>query len=114
MKVYVAGPMTGIENYNWPAFEEAAAMLRRWGYEVVSPTEIDEEMDAVIVSRLTDGTVWNVRTTPSFDYDSVLATDLKHVENSDAIYLLQGWQKSKGARMELETALRCGLVVWVQ
>jgi uncharacterized protein DUF4406 len=113
MRIYISGPMTGYLNYNWPAFEEAAEYYRNKGWEVVSPTEIDEEMGTVIVERLLDGTVWEVKAAPGFDYDAVLANDLEAVAKCDAIYLLPKWEFSNGARLELATALDLGLEVIV-
>jgi hypothetical protein len=45
-RVYLAGPMTGIDALNFPAFHKAAASLRASGYEVVNPAEVcpDPEM----------------------------------------------------------------------
>ncbi len=41
MKVYIAGPITGIPDRNRHAFESMAIYLRRMGYEVVSPLEVN-------------------------------------------------------------------------
>lgn len=114
MRYYIAGPMTGIRNYNWPAFEAAAAKLRNAGHEVVSPTEIDEGMEVVEVKRdwSTDpATILDVRTTPAFDYDRVLAEDLRQLAGCSGIHLLRGWQQSAGACTELQRALELGLTV---
>lgn len=38
-RVYLAGPMTGIADYNFPAFNAAAARLRAEGFDVVNPAD---------------------------------------------------------------------------
>jgi hypothetical protein len=39
IRVYVAGPMTGIKDFNYPAFNAVAASLREAGYLIENPAE---------------------------------------------------------------------------
>ena len=43
MKWYLAGPMSGIPQSNFPAFDAAAKHLRDLGHDIVSPAELDDE-----------------------------------------------------------------------
>lgn len=38
-RVYIAGPMTGLPDFNFPAFHAAAAAWRAAGWEVFNPAE---------------------------------------------------------------------------
>jgi hypothetical protein len=38
--------MTGIAQFNFPAFDAAAAELRDQGYEIISPAELDDPQPA--------------------------------------------------------------------
>ena len=106
MIVYVAGPMSKIPYYNFPAFKQAAATLRQLGHTVVSPAELDEERG---IEPDPIGTPL-----PDDVYDAVMADDLDRLEGVDAIYLLQGWHKSSGARKELAKALDRGLTILLE
>jgi len=90
-RIYVAGPMTGIEDFNFPAFNAAAEALRAAGYIVENPAD----------HGLVEGADWA-------DY---LAYDLTRLGLCDTIYLLPGWEKSKGAQLELLIAERLGMAV---
>ena len=97
MKVYLAGPMRGIPEFNFPAFHAAAAMLRLAGHEVFNPAEHDEQLSA-------QGIEITVR--------RVLKDDLSWIcENAEMIALLPGWKKSLGATAEHATALAIGLEI---
>lgn len=106
--VYIAGPMTGYPAYNWPAFEAAARMMRARGWEVINPTEIDEKLGHVVVTRNEFGDVVSTHTTALFDYEIILAEDMRQCRACDAIFLLPGWNHSPGALRELAAYLSTG------
>ena len=93
--IYIAGPMTGRPNYNYDAFASAAAHLRGLGYTVASPHEIDFGED-------TPGTQ---------PYPVYIKGGLDLLLKCDSICLLPGWPKSKGAMLELNTAVAAGMTV---
>lgn len=87
MKVYIAGPMTGYENYNREAFFEAAKKLEVLGWEPVHTAGLPDD----------------------FTYEEYLERSLAVLEACDAICLLRGWEDSKGALMEYGYAKSRGL-----
>jgi hypothetical protein len=89
--VYIAGPMTGRPNYNFGAFEQAAAELHARGYSVLNPGR----------RGLRDGWVYA-------DYLRQAITDLLQ---ADGIALLPGWEDSRGARLEEQIAKALDLEV---
>lgn len=96
---YLGGPMTGIPQFNFPAFFAAAEALREKGYTVISPAELDAQHNADYEVSLnspdgapgTTGQTWG-------DY---LARDVKIVADQvGGIIFLPGWEDSRGARLE--------------
>lgn len=83
-RIYVAGPMTGIEKLNFPAFDAAAEELRGEGWHVENPAD----------HGAIDGVEWA-------DY---LRFDISKLVTCRAIYLLPGWSQSKGALLEVSVA----------
>jgi nucleoside 2-deoxyribosyltransferase len=90
-RVYLSGPMTGLPELNFPAFNAAAARLRAEGAQVVNPAEINPD----------GGLSW----------EQCMRADIKALCDCDAIVLLPGWEGSKGAHLELHVAHRLGLEV---
>lgn len=89
--IYISGPMTGMPDLNYPAFNAEAARLRALGYAVVNPVEINP-----------DGhTPWH----------ECLRKDLKALCDCDTLVLLPGWEKSSGSHLELHVAHRLGLTI---
>lgn len=92
MVTYLAGPMTGYPDYNYPAFDKAARQLRMDGVDVVSPHEL---------FKGETGLPW----------EHYMREGLKVMLDCDGIALLPGWLDSRGARIETVVANACGLRV---
>ena len=89
--LYLAGPMTGIEDFNFPAFNKMAAELRARGYMVENPAE----------HGVVAGAEWA-------DY---MAYDLTRLGLCGQVAVLPGWECSKGARLEVHIARELGMLV---
>ena len=99
MRLYIAGPMTNIPHFNFPAFDAMASVLRKDGYEVVSPAELDDPEDKARAMASLDGSP--VQYTYGKTHADFLARDLKIIADQiDAIVVLPGWGTSRGARIE--------------
>ena len=85
MRIYLAGPMTGLPDFNRPAFHAAAKELRDAGHEVESPAE----------STLPEGSTWQ----------EYMKDGISRMLSCEAVALLPGWQGSRGASLEVEVAL---------
>lgn len=91
MKIYISGKITGLHPRDYRAkFKKAAKMLREAGHTVVDPSRMD-------VYKLT--------------YAQYMAIDTTLLSFCDAIYMLDNWQDSNGARLEKEYAESLGLKV---
>lgn len=97
-RIYVAGPMRGMPEHNFPAFERAAAELRAEGWTVCSPVD---------VGRL-------FANDPTVHGSEYIREDLLHLARCDAIALLPGWEVSVGARCEVAVAITIGLQFWMR
>ena len=102
MKVYIAGPMTGIPQFNYPAFLEAADQLRAAGYEVVSPAELDDPEDRAAALGSPNGLMSEFNSASSQTWGDFLARDVKLLADDgvEAVVVLPGWERSRGARLE--------------
>lgn len=105
MKIYLAGPMTGFPNYNFPAFFDAEEKLKEQGYEVINPARLDSDAGYD-------------PTHPDFVMDEAFLVgaakrDLMGVIDTDAIALLPEWEGSKGAKAELAVARWLGKKVYL-
>lgn len=112
-KIYVAGPMRGIPEFNFPAFNAAAAKLRAAGHFVFNPAEKDNERHGTDISKgNATGDEKLATQQHGFNLREALGLDLQFIcAEADAIALLPGWEKSKGATAEHATAVALGLEV---
>lgn len=91
MIVYIAGPITGVENYK-ENFTRAEEKLRSEGDVVLNPTRLPVELS----------------------YESHMRIDLAMVAEADVVYALKGWMQSKGAVAEVEVAKALGKTIWFE
>jgi len=104
MKIYLAGPMSGYKDFNFPAFMAGAKMLRDMGHEVFNPAERDLERDGDVYVKNATGDIKEAEA-KGFDRRAAIMDDLSYIINeAEAIALLPGWERSKGANAELWTA----------
>lgn len=108
MKVYVAGPMRGIAEFNFPAFLQAQAELEGQGHNVFNPAMRDiatgfEWQGLTGHEDLNDGT-------HQFSLREALGADTAYIAaDADAVCVLPGWSASRGARAEVALAAALGL-----
>lgn len=90
-KIYIAGPMTGLPELNFPAFHREAAWLRAMGVEVVNPAEINADLTA--------------------KWEDCMRADIAQLVTCDGVHMLAGWEASRGATLEHHIATALGMTV---
>ena len=91
MRTYLAGPMTGLPDLNFPLFHAEARRLRASGHDVVNPAEINVD--------------------PTKGWQDCMRADIAELVKCEAIAMLPGWQQSRGATLEHHIAMQLGLRV---
>lgn len=110
MKVYLAGPMRGIPQFNFPAFDYAAAKLREQGFEVFSPAERDRTVYSTRLEANPTGSEEQAVKEVGFSLRKAFHADTEWISlHADGIALLPGWEKSSGAIAENALATALGL-----
>lgn len=90
-RIYIAGPMSGLPDLNYPAFNAMAERLRALSFEVENPAE-----------------------NPPPKCESWLGymrMAVAQLATCDAVVMLPGWSKSKGACIERQLAVGLGLEI---
>ena len=98
-RIFISGPMSGYPWWNYPQFDIWENFFVRNGFEVVNPANIGRKFGPEKV-----------------DADPILykemEAEIQAAERTcDAIFLLKGWEDSKGVRLELKTAIEMKLPI---
>lgn len=91
MKIYISGAMTGKKYYNRNAFTIADVRLSQKGNTVINPARLIPMVKPEAI--------------PHEDYMKIAFVS---IDICDTIYMLKGWQNSKGATMEYKYAVENG------
>lgn len=94
MKIYISGQITGNPNYR-EEFYKASEWLLNQGHCPINPANLDI-------------------TFPDLSYEQYMTLDYKLIEMCEGIFMLHGWQKSKGAIAELSYAKSLGKKIMYQ
>ncbi len=86
--LYISGPMSGLTDFNFPAFKSAARKLRAEGYNVLDPSDFGAN-------------AWQT-------WEDCLSRDLGCLVHADCLIMLPGWELSRGACLERNNALALG------
>jgi len=101
-RYYLAGPMSGLPQFNFPAFYAATAALRGRGYDILSPAELDDQEDAGVAMASKDGSPESAKRT----WGDFLARDVKIIsDQAQGIIFLPNWWTSRGAKLEAFVSL---------
>jgi hypothetical protein len=99
IRAYVAGPMRGIERFNFPAFDAARDWLIEQGWQAISPADLDRAYGITgYTTELPAGFIF-----------SALRRDFQAICECDAIVFLDGWEASSGAKAERYVGEQIGL-----
>lgn len=91
MKIYISGAITNNENF-LKEFEDAEKFLIDYGHTPVNPVKLPHEHDKT--------------------WQSYMKEDIAALCGCECIYMIHGWDKSKGANLEHQIASNLGMEVY--
>lgn len=98
--IFMSGPMTGYEDFNYPAFHEAGEKLSKAGIEFESAAH-----------ECTGQYIYPPRADNAGPWDYYMRKSIRQLTQCQAILMLPGWQDSRGAQLEKHIAEELGMVV---
>ena len=104
LKIYIAGPMRGYPNNNHEAFDRAEEDLEKKKiWTPVNPARVDRDEGVDPANDMT-----------KLELKQALKRDVDLIFECDCMYMLHGWTRSEGARMEHALASALGMGVYYQ
>ena len=98
-QIYISGPMSNIENYNFEEFMKAEDKFEG-KYIVINPAKISKALCKSFGKSLNE-----------IPKETYMKEDIRLLLNCDIIYMLEDWEKSEGAILEHEIAKQIGLKI---
>lgn len=86
IKVYISGQISGLDReFAQKNFVDAEVYLNHLGFDVVNPMKLNEH-------------------TSDWKWQNYMIEDIRELFECEAIFLLDNWRESRGARIELRIA----------
>lgn len=113
-KVYIAGPMRGLPQFNFPAFYKAEAMLDLWGLDALNPARMDiKDNKATFNHNMNRSSGGDVIAENTFTIEDAFTRDFQAIIAADAVMVLPGWKQSQGANREVAFSTSIGKPVYL-
>lgn len=103
-KIYIAGPMSGYPEFNFPKFYEVERTLQSEGWHVFNPANKEDEAEISKHISYDTGDASNLMKN-GFNFRGAYSWDVLKVIEANAIYMLKGWEASPGATGEHAVAV---------
>ena len=94
MKIYISAPISGTSDYR-ERFDVAERCIEAKGHEGINPCKLD----AILKPETTS-------------WQQYMLADLGLLRACDAVCVLNGWERSRGCRQEVEEAKRNGMKIY--
>lgn len=110
MILYIAGPMTGLPDLNYPQFRDVAGRLQALGFDVLDPSTIDEQFplkhdDGCEVVMGDGGAMFcECGAIERKNWQWYMRKAVGMLAEADGVALLRGWERSRGASAEVALA----------
>lgn len=92
IRIYISGAISGTSDYQ-ERFADAERKLQQQGYDVVNPARVNDMLPK------------------TFTHDEYMKISFSMLELCQGIYMIPGWENSKGANMEKNYACSCGIKI---
>lgn len=104
-KYYLAGPMRDIPHLNFPAFMDTSEALEAKGYGIYNPARASLTIHG-FRPDLREPSEAELDILASVPYEEYMGHDLNFITSSmcEGVFVLEGWEKSQGAREEVRLA----------
>lgn len=101
--------MSGVPQFNIPTFDRVAGKLRDFGYNIVSPAELDTPSMRERALASPDGDLAKLEQETNETWGEVLGKDVTIVADKvQGIIFLPNWTTSRGAKLEAFVGLLTG------
>ena len=95
MKVYISGPITGTADY-MERFQRVEDRMAAAGIVAINPARVNAQLPETLM------------------HDEYMKTSLAMLDICEGIYMMKGWQQSKGCRIEFEHAYEHGIAIYFE